>query len=656
MKIARLVGTASEILNIFVQNATVTTGAGLAGIIASSVSASWCRNDQTAASTVTMTSAASLGTFSSGGWKEVHTSFAIGWYQFGVPDGIFVSGRSALLHMYGAPSMAPLPIEIELTKTDNQTYFSSQSLSTNALVNVNLVLGSTPVTSAAGRFGVNVQQLMGSAPVTSGAGIQTVNLRDIHVAAAITTAAGIPSTDNRSIHGSATITSSPEIQTINLRDIYGSAVVTSGAGIQTINARDVHGSALVTTAAGVLATALDWGRTLNANSTQAFSSISFSSVPVTIGGVNMTSVAGSAVVTTAAGVVATALDWGRTLNANSTQAFSSVSFSSVPVTVAGVNVTSVVGTALVTSAAGIVATYLDLSRILNPTSPASLSGTTLSTYPTLSVSTIVANMSTANVSTVVNSVGSVTSTLAVNLTQIYGSPPVTTAAGIPSVDWRTVLGSTPVTSAAGRFGVNMQQLMGTAPVTSAAGIQTINLRDVHGSALVTTAAGVVATALDWGRTENANSTVAFSSVSFSSVPATVAGVNVTSVAGTAVVTSAAGVVATDFDLARILNATSTVSLSGLTVSTVLSPVNASTVGDKTGYRLDATGSAALTEGYAALGATGTLAQLLYEIRALLAEKSISGTTLTAKKLVGATTAETFTLDDATSPSSITRAS
>ena len=106
----------------------------------------------------------------------------------------------------------------------------------------------------------------------------------------------------------------------------------------------------------------------------------------------------------------------------------------------------------------------------------------------------------------------------------------------------------------------------------------------------------------------------------------------------------------------MLNATSTVSLSGLTVSTVLSPVNASTVGDKTGYRLDATGSAALTEGYAALGATGTLAQLLYEIRALLAEKSISGTTLTAKRLDGSTTAETFTLDDATSPSSITRAS
>ena len=78
--------------------------------------------------------------------------------------------------------------------------------------------------------------------------------------------------------------------------------------------------------------------------------------------------------------------------------------------------------------------------------------------------------------------------------------------------------------------------------------------------------------------------------------------------------------------------------------------------DKTGYRLDATGSAALTEGYATDGATATLPQLLYMIWSLLAEANVSGTTLTAKKLDGSTTAATFTLSDATNPTSITRAS
>jgi len=64
---------------------------------------------------------------------------------------------------------------------------------------------------------------------------------------------------------------------------------------------------------------------------------------------------------------------------------------------------------------------------------------------------------------------------------------------------------------------------------------------------------------------------------------------------------------------------------------------------------------ALTESYAADGAAATPAQLLYLILALLSEFSISTTTLTAKKLDGSTTAATFTLDDATNPTSITRA-
>lgn len=91
------------------------------------------------------------------------------------------------------------------------------------------------------------------------------------------------------------------------------------------------------------------------------------------------------------------------------------------------------------------------------------------------------------------------------------------------------------------------------------------------------------------------------------------------------------------------------------VGSVTAAVTVGTNNDKTGYALSATGSAALTEGYAALGAAATLPQLLYEVRALLAEKSISGTTLTAKKLDGSTTAATYTLDDATTPSAITRA-
>lgn len=63
---------------------------------------------------------------------------------------------------------------------------------------------------------------------------------------------------------------------------------------------------------------------------------------------------------------------------------------------------------------------------------------------------------------------------------------------------------------------------------------------------------------------------------------------------------------------------------------------------------------ALTEGYAADGVAPTLEQMLFQLWSALAEFSISGTTVTAKKLDGSTTAMTFTLNDATNPTSRTR--
>jgi len=63
----------------------------------------------------------------------------------------------------------------------------------------------------------------------------------------------------------------------------------------------------------------------------------------------------------------------------------------------------------------------------------------------------------------------------------------------------------------------------------------------------------------------------------------------------------------------------------------------------------------IAEAYAADGAAATPAQILYLVMQTIGEFSISSTTLTAKKLDGTTTAATYTLDDATSPTSRTRA-
>jgi hypothetical protein len=67
------------------------------------------------------------------------------------------------------------------------------------------------------------------------------------------------------------------------------------------------------------------------------------------------------------------------------------------------------------------------------------------------------------------------------------------------------------------------------------------------------------------------------------------------------------------------------------------------------------GGTALTESYAADGAAGTLAQMLYMIYSCVQEFSISGTTISLKKLDGSTEWGTVTLNSATAPTSRARA-
>ena len=502
MKISRQVGATNQVLNVFVQDATVSTGAGLANVVGSTVSLSWWHNGQLAHSTATASSATSMGNFSTYGWVQISSTAALGWYQLGAPNGVFASGDVALIHMYGATSMAPLPIEIELTGWNNQ-----QSVSTQA--------SSVPVVA----YSVTDKAGYGVSSVNTG-----VNVTSVVNTAAVTTSAGIFATVldyGRTANQNSTVAFS----SVSFSSV---SVAVSG-----VNVTSVAGSAVVTTQAGIFATVFDLGRTANPNSTVAFSSVSFSSVSVAVSGVNVTSVAGSAVVTTAAGVIATTFDLGRTANQNSTVAFSSVSFSSVSVAVSGVNVTSVAGSAVVTSAAGVLATTFDLGRTANLTSTVAMTGVSINMVTTVSL-------------------------------------PVTAS----SVTDKSGYGVSSVNT-----GVNVSSIVGTAAVT--------------------TSAGILATVFDLGRTANQNSTVAFSSVSFSSVSVAVSGVNVTSVAGSAVVTSAAGVIATTWDLGRTANLTSTVALTGLSINVATSvalPTTVSSNTDKSGYALSSSAIAGVADG------------------------------------------------------------
>lgn len=96
------------------------------------------------------------------------------------------------------------------------------------------------------------------------------------------------------------------------------------------------------------------------------------------------------------------------------------------------------------------------------------------------------------------------------------------------------------------------------------------------------------------------------------------------------------------------------------VGSVLAGVTVTTNNDKTGYALTASydfakGTTAMTESYSVKGATVTPVQALYEVLQMMQEMVIAGNTMTIKKRDQATTSMTFTLDSATDPAAVTRA-
>src|ERR1019366_89970 len=121
-KLQLVTGTTSYIAQVFIQDSSSTTGAGLTGLAynTGSLTAYYHRDTDTTAtaiSLVTMT----VGTYTSSGFKEIDSTNMPGWYQLCPPTGALASGaKSCAIHLKGATNMAPLPLEIELTATNNQ--------------------------------------------------------------------------------------------------------------------------------------------------------------------------------------------------------------------------------------------------------------------------------------------------------------------------------------------------------------------------------------------------------------------------------------------------------------------------------------------------------------------------------------------------------
>lgn len=126
-KLSILAGSTSQSVNVFIQNSSLTTGAGLTGLVfnTSSLTSYYTFSGTSAAATaITLATLAAVNSaFSSGGFKEIDATNMPGLYRLDIPDAALAgsSGRSVVVMLKGAANMAPCLLEIELTAIDNQS-------------------------------------------------------------------------------------------------------------------------------------------------------------------------------------------------------------------------------------------------------------------------------------------------------------------------------------------------------------------------------------------------------------------------------------------------------------------------------------------------------------------------------------------------------
>lgn len=153
-KLQILAGSTSQTINVFIQDSSSTTGAGLTGLAFNSAGlTAYYALPRAAPVQITLATQTVTGAYSSGGFVELDATNMPGWYRFDLPDAALASGRFSDVHLKGATNMAPLPLEIELTAVNNQS-------NTAFVASVPAVVGA--VGSVTGNVGGNVTGSVGS--------------------------------------------------------------------------------------------------------------------------------------------------------------------------------------------------------------------------------------------------------------------------------------------------------------------------------------------------------------------------------------------------------------------------------------------------------------------------------------------------------------
>ncbi len=112
--------TANRIEHVFIQDSTSTTGAGKTGLTNASVTVYYFRPKDTSATSVSLTGTGSLGTYTSGLFKEVDATNMPGLYELHLPNGVFTSVTDVnhAVVMVKGSGIAPVLLEYDLVAYD----------------------------------------------------------------------------------------------------------------------------------------------------------------------------------------------------------------------------------------------------------------------------------------------------------------------------------------------------------------------------------------------------------------------------------------------------------------------------------------------------------------------------------------------------------
>jgi len=119
LKIKR--GTTSKIVRLFLQDSSKSDGSGLTGLLFNSAGLSlyYIKEGSSTPTQVTLATM-TVGTWVSGGFKEIDATNMPGWYEVGLPDAMLSTGNSVSGHLKGATNLVATPFEIELDAVDYQ--------------------------------------------------------------------------------------------------------------------------------------------------------------------------------------------------------------------------------------------------------------------------------------------------------------------------------------------------------------------------------------------------------------------------------------------------------------------------------------------------------------------------------------------------------